>query len=566
MYAFGAGVDTLLGGTGSDLLHAGGGPDYVVGGSGGDNISAGAGNDWVIGGTGTDRIRAGDGSDVVVLRAGDVTHDRIEQVVGGTNMDTLLTVIDSATAARPTAVVDTTITTSQDTLVLIGFDPGDISPIAGLSDSMNAFLLSDPATRGLYAVTGFEKIVYSHFFADFTSESGVATVLRLTNPSRDETVGGTAHFIADDGTPLPVAINGIPPKAVSTSASLHLEAWALAAAGTPATGGLRLELDRPAGGVVESVVPDLGAVGVGESPFLDSFFVPASIDREAGHTTRLTVMNGGVDASLKLTLIDAEDGEIEATDIPVPANARFTGFVHELFPTVSEFAGIVLVEGGLMSAAAVQVRSGGDEVLMSPLNPYLTAAPAGTTFFPHVATGDGIVSSIALLNIPQVQGDTVRGRLDFFDDAGNPWEINLNGLGPVSSVALTLAAGMQVFTTSGEGAMVTGSARVVVTDRGFDGGLLHVGFPGVGRVGVSPSRPVDGFISPVKRNEEAGVTTMIALHSTGSDVTLNLTLRDSSGRALSRGTASLEIPANGHAAQRIEELFPAPRWQIFRER
>lgn len=104
--------------------------------------------------------------------------------------------------------------------------------------------------------------------------------------------------------------------------------------------------------------------------------------------------------------------------------------------------------------------------------------------------------------------------------------------------------------------MVTGSARVVVTDEGFDGGLLHVGFPVVGRVGVAPSRPVDGFISPVKRNEEAGVTTMIALQSTGSDVTLNLTLRDASGRAISRGTASMRIPANGRAAQRIEEIFP----------
>ncbi len=104
--------------------------------------------------------------------------------------------------------------------------------------------------------------------------------------------------------------------------------------------------------------------------------------------------------------------------------------------------------------------------------------------------------------------------------------------------------------------MVTGSASVVFTEEGFDGGQMHVGFPGVGRVGLSPSRPVDGFISPVKRNEEAGVTTMVALHSTGSDVTLHLTLRDASGRAISRGTASMRIPANGHAAQRIEEIFP----------
>ena len=248
--------------------------------------------------------------------------------------------------------------------------------------------------------------------------------------------------------------------------------------------------------------------------------------------------------------------EVEATDIPVLSNARFTGFVHDLFPTVSDFEGIIYIEGGPMAAAVVQVRSGGDEVLMSPLNPFVPTGLTGTVFFPHVANGNGVESSITLLNIPQAQGDTVRGRLDFFDDAGNPWQIDLEGIGSVSSVPLTLAAGFQSFTTSGEGAMMTGSARAVFTEEGFDGGLLHVGFPGVGRVGLSPSRPIDGFISPVKRNEEAGVTTMVALHSTGADVTLNLTLRDASGRAISRGTASMRIPANGSALRRIEELFP----------
>ena len=49
---------------------------------------------------------------------------------------------------------------------------------------------------------------------------------------------------------------------------------------------------------------------------------------------------------------------------------------------------------------------------------------------------------------------------------------------------------------------------------------------------------------------------MVALHSTGSAVTLNLTLHEVSGRAISRGTASVRIPANGRIAQRIEELFP----------
>lgn len=548
----GPGADTLFGWTGSDDLRGGPDSDYLRGGPGDDVLNGDAGADWLLGGIGTDQITGGPGSDVVMLRAGDVSRDRIESVDGGTTMDTVVTVTDSATA-----VADTTITVSSDTLVLNGFDPGDISPIAGFSDSVNAFLLADPLTGGVYAVTGFEEIVYMHFFADISMGAGVSSVLHLTNPSRDDAVSGRVDFVADDGTPLAVAINGNSPQTSFTISIPPLGSIDLATAGSgePLRASVRIQADRPVGGVVETALPELGSVGVAESQFLSGFIAPAAIDRDAGISTRITVMNGATETSLKLTL-GAGQQEVEATDIPVPANARFTGFVHELFPRVSDFEGFIVIEGGPMAAAAVQLRSGGDEVLMSPLIPYVPTGLTGTVFFPHIANGDGVVSSIMLLNIPQVQGDTVRGRLDFFDDAGNPWEIDLEGLGSVSSVPLTLTAGTQVFTTSGEGAMVTGSARVVFTEEGFDGGLLHVGFPGVGRVGFSPSRPIDGFISPVKRNEEAGVTTMVALHSTGSDVTLNLTLRDASGRAISRGTASMRIPANGHAAQRIEEIFP----------
>ena len=549
----GPGIDTLFGWTGSDDLRGGPDSDYLRGGPGDDVLNGDAGGDWLLGGTGADRISAGEGSDVVMLRAGDVSRDRIETVDGGTTMDTVVTVTDSATA-----VADTTITVSSDTLILNGFDPGDMSPIAGLSDSVNAFLLSDPLTGGVYAVTGFEEIVYTHFFADISTGAGVSSVLHLTNPSRDDAVSGSVDFVADDGTPLAVAVNGNPPQTSFAISIPPLGSMDLATAGSGESqrASVRIQADRPVGGVVETALPELGSVGVAESQFLTGFIAPAAIDRDAGISTRITVMNGGAETSLKLTL-GAGQQEVEATDIPVPANARFTGFVHELFPRVSDFDGIIILEAGPMAAAAVQVRSRGDEVLMSPLNPYArTGNPTGTVFFPHVANGDGVVSSIMLVNVPQVQGDTVRGRLDFFDDAGNPWEIDLEGLGSVTSVPLTLAGGMQVFTTSGEGEMVTGSARVVFTDEGFDGAFVHFSLPTVGRVGVSPSRPIDGFISPVKRIEEAGVTTMVALHSTGADVTLNLTLRDASGRAISRGTASMRIPANGHAARRIEEIFP----------
>ncbi|TDJ49775.1 MAG: hypothetical protein E2O48_00255 [Gemmatimonadetes bacterium] len=410
-------------------------------------------------------------------------------------------------------------------------------------------------TTGVYNLTRLELILYSHFFTQISNGTNSSSSLRFTNPSRDSSSRGSVGFFADDGTPLPLSINGnsaqssfeftIPPLG-----SIELVTDGL---GGPVAGSVQLFVDRPVGGVVQAAFPDLGSTGVGESQLMDGFLVPVMVDLARGMDTGITIMNGGAETALKLTLRTTEGNEIEATEIDLSANAHRSGLVHEFFPGIVEFTGTLAVEGGLIAGTVMQLGPDAGAFSTSPVIP-MGPPPAGDTlYFAHVTGGDNSGTSIILINpLP----GRAKGNLAFFDDDGNDLEIDLIGFGPVSSVPFDIAsAGSAVFTTSGRGAFVDGSARALLNE-GHVGGVLRFSIPAVGSAGSGPSRPWHAFISPVKRSEEAELTTLVALHNTGSATTLNLTLRDANGTAISRGITSLRLMAHGHIARTIEELFP----------
>ncbi|WP_229689218.1 immunoglobulin-like domain-containing protein, partial [Pseudomonas brenneri] len=72
------GNDTLLGGSGDDILFGQGGNDYLDGGKGNDILLGGTGNDTLIGGQGNDILIGGTGADTFVWRAGDTGNDVIK--------------------------------------------------------------------------------------------------------------------------------------------------------------------------------------------------------------------------------------------------------------------------------------------------------------------------------------------------------------------------------------------------------------------------------------------------------------------------------------------------------
>ena len=89
------------------------------------------------------------------------------------------------------------------------------------------------------------------------------------------------------------------------------------------------------------------------------------------------------------------------------------------------------------------------------------------------------------------------------------------------------------------------------------GGVTRFSIPGIAIAGVGSSEPLQGFITPVRR-ESSGINTGVAIHNTGNDpVSVTLTLRDQQGQVVPGGTANIDsLPANGHLARFINELFP----------
>ncbi|MGB3518172.1 MAG: hypothetical protein WBA43_17065, partial [Elainellaceae cyanobacterium] len=65
-----AGNNTLIGGTGNDLLNGGADNDRIFGQAGNDRIFGGSGRDILLGGSGNDRIDGGPGNDVITTGAG----------------------------------------------------------------------------------------------------------------------------------------------------------------------------------------------------------------------------------------------------------------------------------------------------------------------------------------------------------------------------------------------------------------------------------------------------------------------------------------------------------------
>jgi hypothetical protein len=179
-----------------------------------------------------------------------------------------------------------------------------------------------------------------------------------------------------------------------------------------------------------------------------------------------------------------------------------------------------------------------------------------TLYFPQFGKGENFVSSLFLINPPGNRGQDAKGTLAFFDEEGNSLAIAVNDLPPASEIPFDIApSGGAVFQTDPQGLLAFGSAQAILTE-GLIGGVLHFEYSGGARVGLGPSEPLSDLISLVRRDTVSGLNTQLAIGSTGSEVTLELKLRTANGDEVPEGTAQFQLPANGHLAGLINELFP----------
>lgn len=240
-------------------------------------------------------------------------------------------------------------------------------------------------------------------------------------------------------------------------------------------------------------------------------------------------------------------------------------FIHELFPeaVTDSFEGTLVVraQGGRIAAVALDLGPAPGQFTTVPVTPLISDTMAVETSFAQFGCGDGLTSDIVLFN-PHTDS-TVSGVLAFLDEQGRPMTVELADSGEASTRAFSIPPlGSVRISAHGTGSLRLGSARVTADLP--TAGVLRFGISGIGIAGVGTSQPLSRLLIPVRRTA-TGIRTGIALQNTSNvPVTLTLTLRQNSGVTVAAGTATIrDLPAGGHIARFLEELFPEADTQNF---
>ncbi len=551
----GPGNDTLLGSSGDDNLSGDLEHDTLAGGDGRDRLNGATGDDWLLGGRGADVVLAGGGNDIVVIRAGDVGPGESES-------------IDAEDG--------------EDLLVLNGFTLRNVPVRPGTTTmanpgSLSAFDLADPTTKGTYRIANIERIEHAHVLSQFGVDRDRPASLMLLNPAASATTARVAYF-GGDGSAVTPAVRGggdRPDGSISIApfGSVTLE---LSTPGAAMSGSAHVFASAPLGVGLGTALPSLGPLTLGEAPLLDNVIVPVSEDPATAESTGITLFNSAVKANVKLTLYSRAGQELAGTsgadgvEIDVPAHGTRVVFVRELFPRLGRFQGTMTVEGGLdrpqegVSMAVTGIQRSADGRTLASF-PAVRPAAVSDTEPLHIAAfaSGGSQDPSVLVLVNRSSDDPARGTLRFFDDRGTPWAIAVNGQPAATSVPYSVpVSGSAVFSTSATGPLVVGSARAVPTEgsvaavvrsRGLRQGSFHAG----------PSEAFARFITAARRDASAGMTTEVALVSTGAAVSLRLTLRDASGAEVGGGTAQIALAANARVTRSLEEIFPNARTERF---
>ena len=182
-----------------------------------------------------------------------------------------------------------------------------------------------------------------------------------------------------------------------------------------------------------------------------------------------------------------------------------------------------------------------------------------TLDFAHFANGTSITSDLVFVNLsteparPAIYFYGTEGALvsaeSLVDVTGN-LEITEDGGLTVQTEMEPL--GVLTISTHGQGALVSGSVRVI--SDGPIGGGLRYNLPAIGEAVVGASPPIGDTIFPVRR-QEGGITTGVAVHNLEEEA-MDVSCRLMSGGVL---LEEVEIPleANGQTSWLIDQAFPA---------
>ena len=248
-------------------------------------------------------------------------------------------------------------------------------------------------------------------------------------------------------------------------------------------------------------------------------------------------------------------GGAGSVDVTAPAGCNWTATSNDSWITIASGAsgsGNGTVKYSVAASTARAPRAGTLTVAGQSLT--VTQGAMYTANFPQFANGARWVSSVVLTNPSRT--DTASGWLSFFDSQGQPVSISVNGQTPASRIPFTIRPlGSSTFTTNGSGDLVAGSAQA---SAGIPiSGVIKYFHPSFGTAGIPEGAPRRAVMAFVSRDSGEGLDSGIALSNPqAAPVELALSLRGLDGREVSGGSGSLSIPANGHVAKFVHELFP----------
>ncbi len=205
-------------------------------------------------------------------------------------------------------------------------------------------------------------------------------------------------------------------------------------------------------------------------------------------------------------------------------------------------------------------------------NTETSTAPAEVTysptvsFLPQVADGEGI-RTLVLVGNPG--GTPIEGRIQFFDDAGQPWNLSLDDFGPTNSMDFQLPSnGVLRLQTDGSTlpaqagyARITTERRVGAVSlfqfRGSGGGLItEAGVQQAAALAQSQVFAETG-VGPCSESVGCTIDTGIAVaNPNATTVHVSLLLVGSDGSA--GPSANLELSPGEHVSRFVDQLFEEP--------
>jgi hypothetical protein len=204
--------------------------------------------------------------------------------------------------------------------------------------------------------------------------------------------------------------------------------------------------------------------GVGSSEPLNSFVLP--VDTTGSFNTGLALFNlSGADAVITMTLRGTNG--LPAATTPLTLNshyhtAKFISGAGQLFPTISNFQGTLLIQSPVPIAAMV-LRQNLTPLSYTSLPVVPTSSTKLTLNLAHVANGTfaggSFKTSFLIFNISTSPANVT---LTLTQDNGTPLIVTIPGRGTGSSFPFTnLAAGGSLFLqTDGSGSLAGGAATI----------------------------------------------------------------------------------------------------------